>query len=167
MSADFDPYRILSVGRAVSPEQLKTAARQRARLAHPDFGGSADKLTEVNLAYEVLADPQKRNAYDQYKLNPNDPEVAARWSDAWNSAMQVTRGQGGVDFGAEVTQLASQMQQSRGVRMLAGALVGGVIGGGAGLAGGHFTTIGMPMGAAVGGAVGLLAGALAGMTNSA
>ncbi|QOV88870.1 J domain-containing protein [Humisphaera borealis] len=167
MSPDFDPYRILSVGRAVSPEQLKTAFRQRSRLAHPEFGGSAAKLAEVGLAFEVLADPGKRNAYDQYLLNPADPAVAARWQEAWLAAQSVAASQAPESFGSEVDQLAAKLGQSHAVRVTSGALLGLLIGAGVGLLGAYLTHVGMPMAIAIGGGIGLLGGTWAAASNSA
>ena len=63
-------YDILGVGPDASDAQLKTAYRKGALKHHPDKNAhnpeSADKFKEISKAYETLADPQKRQLYDQY-----------------------------------------------------------------------------------------------------
>jgi curved DNA-binding protein len=63
-----DYYRILGLGREASQEDVKRAYRKLARKYHPDVSKERDaeeRFKEVNEAYEVLKDPQKRAAYDQ------------------------------------------------------------------------------------------------------
>ena len=65
-----DLYALLGVSRGVSPEALKTAWRALARELHPDRNPddptASAKLSEVNAAYAVLSDPEKRRQYDRY-----------------------------------------------------------------------------------------------------
>jgi curved DNA-binding protein len=63
-----DYYKILGVERSVSADALKTAYRRLARKFHPDVSKEANaeaRFKEVQEAYEVLKDPEKRAAYDQ------------------------------------------------------------------------------------------------------
>lgn len=65
MSKDY--YNILGVSREASQEEIKKAYRQLAHKYHPDKGGGDEKrFKEVNEAYQVLGNPQKKAQYDQF-----------------------------------------------------------------------------------------------------
>src|SRR5258708_4339476 len=69
MAVDFkDYYKILGVDRKADDKTIKSAYRRLARKHHPDVtkGGkdSAERFKEINEAYEVLSDPEKRRRYD-------------------------------------------------------------------------------------------------------
>jgi len=64
-----DYYEVLGVGRSASAEEVKKAYRLLARRYHPDVNKEADAETrfkEINEAYEILSDQQKRAAYDRF-----------------------------------------------------------------------------------------------------
>lgn len=62
-----DYYEVLGVAKAASADEIKKAFRKLAVQYHPDKqGGDEDKFKEVNEAYEVLKDQQKRQRYDQF-----------------------------------------------------------------------------------------------------
>lgn len=65
-----DYYEVLGVGRGASADEIKKAYRKLTRQHHPDANkgdASAEKkYKEINEAYEVLSDPDKRAQYDQY-----------------------------------------------------------------------------------------------------
>lgn len=62
-----DYYEVLGVGKTASADEIKKAFRKAAVKHHPDKeGGDETKFKEVNEAYEVLKDQQKRQRYDQF-----------------------------------------------------------------------------------------------------
>ncbi|MCL2038192.1 molecular chaperone DnaJ [Candidatus Saccharibacteria bacterium] len=62
-----DYYEVLGVGKSASADEIKKAFRKKAVQFHPDKeGGDEAKFKEVNEAYEVLKDQQKRQRYDQF-----------------------------------------------------------------------------------------------------
>ena len=64
-----DYYEILGIPRNASLDEIKAAFRKLARLYHPDVSKEADaeeRFKEINEAYGVLSDPQKRARYDQF-----------------------------------------------------------------------------------------------------
>ncbi len=62
-----DYYKILGVDRNASQEEIKRAFRKLTRKYHPDVAGkdSEEKFKEINEAFQVLSDPQKKAQYDQ------------------------------------------------------------------------------------------------------
>ncbi len=65
-----DYYEILGVERTCEPDGLKAAFRKQAMEHHPDRNGgceeASDRFKEINEAYSILSDPQKRTAYDRF-----------------------------------------------------------------------------------------------------
>ena len=65
-----DYYEVLGVSRDASPEEIKKSFRKLARQYHPDVNkkdkNAAEKFKEVNEAYEILSNVEKREAYDRF-----------------------------------------------------------------------------------------------------
>jgi DnaJ family protein A protein 2 len=61
-------YETLEVDKNADEKEIKKAYRKLSRQHHPDKGGDEHKFKEINAAYEILSDPEKRAAYDKYGL---------------------------------------------------------------------------------------------------
>lgn len=76
-----DYYAVLGVARDASAEEIKKAYRKLAMQYHPDRNpgdkSAEAKFKEVNEAYDVLKDPEKRAAYDRYGHTAFDPTAGA------------------------------------------------------------------------------------------
>lgn len=59
-----DYYSILGINKSASDADIKHAYRKLASKHHPDRGGNADKFKEIQEAYDILGDKQKRSMYD-------------------------------------------------------------------------------------------------------
>lgn len=72
-------YEILGVKTSASQDEIKRAYRKLASQHHPDKGGDTQKFQEIQEAYAVLSDDQKRAAYDNpqqnfgFQFNSNGP----------------------------------------------------------------------------------------------
>src|SRR5690554_5611588 len=69
MSTKRDYYDVLGVSKTASEQEIKKAYRTLAKKYHPDVSKEADaeaKFKEVQSAYDVLSDPQKKSQYDQF-----------------------------------------------------------------------------------------------------
>src|SRR5678815_2507747 len=69
MATERDLYSVLGVGRDASDAEIKRAFRKLAQQTHPDVNqeaGADERFKEINQAYQVLSDPQRRQAYDMF-----------------------------------------------------------------------------------------------------
>ena len=69
MAEKRDYYEVLGIAKGASEDEIKKAYRKLAKKYHPDVNKAPDaeeKFKEINEAYEVLSDPQKRQTYDQF-----------------------------------------------------------------------------------------------------
>jgi len=68
-----DPYEVLGVSKAASPEDIKKAYRKLAKKLHPDANKkdpkAATKFSELNSAYEIVGDDDKRKAFDRGEID--------------------------------------------------------------------------------------------------
>ena len=96
-----DYYKILGVDKSASSDEIKKAFRKLAHEFHPDKkGGDETKFKEINEAYQVLSDAEKRQKYDQFG---SDFEQQGGFGGGmgWEDFMRAARGgQGGGGFNA-------------------------------------------------------------------
>ncbi len=86
-----DYYKILGVARTTPDKEIKQAYRRLARKYHPDVNpgdkSAESRFKEINEAFEILSDPEKRKKYDQF-------------GDNWQSAEQFSKAGQGTPWGS-------------------------------------------------------------------
>ncbi|MBI4948331.1 J domain-containing protein [Candidatus Berkelbacteria bacterium] len=88
-------YDILGVSKSASEGDIKKAYRKLAHQHHPDKGGDTAKFQEINEAYQVLSDSNKRSQYDQF----GSPSAGGWGSSGFGGGRPGAGGFDGFDFG--------------------------------------------------------------------
>jgi curved DNA-binding protein len=107
-----DYYKVLGVERTAGADEIKKAYRKLAMKYHPDRNQgnkqSEDRFKEINEAYEVLSDPQKRGRYDQLgdsysSWQRGGAQGGFDWNDWINQAQQQAGPRGGATYRVDTT----------------------------------------------------------------
>ncbi|UYV13250.1 MAG: DnaJ domain-containing protein [Phycisphaera sp.] len=99
--AERDYYEVLGVKRSASQEEIRAAYRKLAREFHPDVNKSPDaqeKFAEVQSAYDVLGEPDKRAQYDRFGRAGAAQAAGAGGGGHYSWSSVGGRGGGGADF---------------------------------------------------------------------
>lgn len=81
MAAPPDYYALLELQPTASAEEVRSSYRRLARVHHPDTSGSPESvalMVQINEAWEVLRDPERRAAYDRTRPRPAPPRRVVR-----------------------------------------------------------------------------------------
>lgn len=79
-------YQILEVQTDATSAEIKKAYRKLVKVHHPDAGGNDDTFKQISVAYEILSDDAKRNAYD-IKIGLSESAYTSNsWQDFFNRA---------------------------------------------------------------------------------
>lgn len=114
-----DYYQILGVSRDASAEEIKKTFRKLARKYHPDVSKEPDaeqRMQEVNEAYAVLSDPEKRAAYDQVGKgfrSGEDFRPPPGWDEGFEFSNRDFSGTGAEGFSDFFAELFGQMGRGR------------------------------------------------------
>ncbi|MCU0653521.1 MAG: molecular chaperone DnaJ [Candidatus Pacebacteria bacterium] len=105
-----DYYKILGVEKGATADDIKKAYRNLAHKYHPDKGGDAEKFKEINEAYQILSDKDRRSQYDQFGSafqgqGPGGFGQAGMGQDGW------FWGRPGAEFDVQFDDLGSMVEE--------------------------------------------------------
>ena len=127
-----DYYKTLGVSKSADEKEIKSAYRKLARKHHPDVNqddkNAEARFKEINEAYEVLSDPQKRAKYNQLGSN-------------WNRWQQTGGNSGNFDWGDWMNAAGGARAQQQNARYATAEDFGDMFGGGGGGFSDFFSTI--------------------------
>jgi len=103
-----DYYKILGVDKKADDSAIKKAYRKLARKYHPDVnkeGEAEGRFKEVAEAYEVLKDPEKRKAYDEFGADWKAGKEQKEYQKQYYRQRQQAPGQGGFETGGSISRI--------------------------------------------------------------
>src|SRR2546430_1206587 len=83
-----DYYEVLGITKGASQDEIKKAFHKLAHKYHPDKGGDEKKFKEINEAYQVLSNAEKRQQYDQFGQVGGDFSAQGGPASGWNWSWQ-------------------------------------------------------------------------------
>ena len=92
-----DPYKVLGISRDATKDEIKKAYRQKAKEYHPDLHPddpqAAEKMNEINEAYDMLNNPEKYQKREQQSYhrqeNPYGSSLTARGQEAATADLEI------------------------------------------------------------------------------
>jgi len=100
-----DPYTVLGVAKSADAAAIKKAFRAKARAAHPDSNPddpkAEDRFKEINRAYEILGDAEKRARFDRGEIDADGNEKASAFTGARHGRAYSAYGGGARGFSFE------------------------------------------------------------------
>jgi curved DNA-binding protein CbpA len=87
-----DPYLTLGVSRQADAATIKDAFRSLASQHHPDRGGDSETMADINAAYELLSDPERRRRFDATGSSVRPPSLDSQAIAAISQACNVWMG---------------------------------------------------------------------------
>lgn len=110
-----DPYKILGVSRTSSQDEIKRAYRRLAKESHPDRNpgnkAAEARFKEVQAAYEVLGDPERRAQYDRFGAGGPPPDFQT-WTTGGAPPFEGVE----FDFGGDLSSIFEQFFRRPGAR---------------------------------------------------
>ena len=89
-----DPYKVLGLSPGASDEEVKAAYRKLAKKYHPDLNPgnqrAADRMNEINAAYEQIKNPQQQDG--PYSYNSGGYSYSSRTYDGWGDSYSANQG---------------------------------------------------------------------------
>jgi len=115
-----DYYQILGISRNASLEEVKKAFRVLAQKYHPDKNpgskSAEEKFKDINEAYQVLSDPDKKQQYDRFGFVGRPGPAQGPTAGQGPGRYYYSSGPGGQDFNFDINDLISGMGRKRGAR---------------------------------------------------
>ncbi|MBT3219782.1 MAG: DnaJ domain-containing protein [Proteobacteria bacterium] len=97
-----NPYAVLGVDESADQDTIKKAFKKLARKYHPDrnsSSGAGERFIEINTAYDILGDPEKRKLYDEFGDVSLRPGFNAEQARAWGAGPRSPFGHQGSPLG--------------------------------------------------------------------
>lgn len=88
----FNPYIALGLHPSAAHNDIRAAYHKLCMTLHPDHGGGTEEMTELNRAYDLLSDPEKRRKYDEMGITEDNGDATIKQlNDLFIAVMSVTQ----------------------------------------------------------------------------